>query len=271
MPKKKTIKSSKSESNIGKDLKKEVYNLHGDVVGKTSLPKEIFAARVNPYLLTQAVRVYQANQRQGTHSTKTRAEVISSTKKIYRQKGTGRARHGAISAPIFIGGGIAHGPKPRDYSLNLPVKMRRQALFGVLSQKLQNGELKVVKGLGKIETKTKKMYEALVNLKLEVGKNNTLLVTPQDFKNVLLASRNIQNLFVENAKLLNAHKVLLCKNLLLMEESLPVLASRFLPQKPELETSKTTSPQKPVSSKKTAVKIVKSLAKNRNKNLKRKK
>src|SRR5207248_616028 len=95
--------------------------------GKVSLPKEIFAETVNKKLLAQAVRVYLANKRQGNASTKTRGEVEGSTRKIYRQKGTGNARHGSIRAPIFVKGGIVHGPRPRDFSLGLSKKMRRKA------------------------------------------------------------------------------------------------------------------------------------------------
>src|SRR3972149_950729 len=101
-------------------LKLSVYNMAGKSVETLILPKEIFGAEINTHLMTQAVRVYLANQRRGTVKTKSRGEVNISTRKIYRQKGTGRARHGAASAPIFVGGGVAFGPKPRDYSLKLP-------------------------------------------------------------------------------------------------------------------------------------------------------
>lgn len=256
MPRKKITKSKKKDK-VGGSLKADIYNLHGEAVAKTSLPAEIFAAKVNPFLLAQAVRVYQTNQRLGTHATKTRAEVVASTRKIYRQKGTGRARHGAISAPIFRGGGIAHGPKPRDYSLNLPAKMRRQALFGALTEKLQCKEVKVLRGLKNIEAKTKKMHETLVNLKLEAGKDRILLVAPQNFQNIKLASGNIQNLSVENARLLNAYEILSCKNLIIMEESIPVLANHFFSYKKEsVKTSKASpknNPPKKINKMKKAV------------------
>src|ERR1035437_1581049 len=141
-------------------LKQSVYDLKGVVSGSIELPAEIFGAKINKTLMTQAVRVYLANKRRGTLSTKSRGDVKISTRKIYRQKGTGRARHGAASAPIFVGGGVAFGPRPRDYSLKLNQKARRLALFSALTTKLKNGEIKIVKGLEKIEPKTKLMAQA---------------------------------------------------------------------------------------------------------------
>ena len=101
-----------------------VVGIDGKISGKIALPGEIFGEKVNKALLAQAVRVYLANQRQGNASTKTRGEVEGSTRKIYRQKGTGRARHGSVRAPIFVKGGIVFGPKPRDFSLDMPKKKK---------------------------------------------------------------------------------------------------------------------------------------------------
>lgn len=259
MPKKITTKTAKKEANLTGNLKTDVYSLQGEIVGKTSLPGEIFAAKVSPQLLSQAVRVYQANERAGTHSTKTRSEVTGSTRKIYKQKGTGRARHGSITAPVFIGGGIAHGPHPIDYSLTLPQKMKKVALFGVLSDKFLNNNLKFVRGMENIEAKTKKMNDVLTNLKLipEKGKNaNVLLVTSQNIKNINLSGRNIPFLTIENAKLLNTYSVLSHKNLLFMEEAVPVLAGHFISKRKMLETQKkiVSNPQKVTSKKSTSAK-----------------
>jgi len=129
-------------------LKVEVIDTVGKVVETMELPKELFGAKINSVLMAQAVRVYLANQRLGTASTKTRGEVDGSTRKIYRQKGTGRARHGGIRAPIFVKGGIAHGPKPRDYSLLLSKNMRIAALRSALSAKVKAGEVAVIAGFG---------------------------------------------------------------------------------------------------------------------------
>ena len=208
-------------------LSASVYDLKGKAVGKVSLPAEIFGAEEKPELISQAVRVYLANQRQGTVSTKTRGEVQGSTRKIYRQKGTGRARHGAVRAPIFVHGGIALGPKPRDFSLSLPQKMKRKALFSALSGKLRDGEIKVV-DLEKMTPKTKVMFKLLNSLDL---KGRTLFVVPsgmKEFKNVFLASRNIPTVKILTAQTLNTYDVLDNKGILLMKDSVEVLKKHFL-------------------------------------------
>src|SRR5882724_11511103 len=138
-----------------KTLALDVYGLDGKVAEKVTVPAAIFGEKVNKTLLAQAVRVYLANKRQGNASTKTRGEVDGSTRKIYRQKGTGKARHGSVRAPIFVHGGVVFGPKPRDFSLSLPKKMKRKALFSALSAKLQGKELIVVSSLETITPKTK--------------------------------------------------------------------------------------------------------------------
>jgi len=159
-------------------LKQSVYDLKGKVSESINLPEAIFGVKVNKTLMTQAVRVYLANQRRGTLSTKSRGEVKISTRKIYRQKGTGRARHGAASAPIFVGGGIAFGPKPRDFSLKLNQNMKRVALFSALTAKLKDGEIKVITGLEKLEPKTAKMADVLENLALNGKKSQVLIIMP---------------------------------------------------------------------------------------------
>src|SRR3990170_6251019 len=134
-----------------------VVGVDGKTKSKIQLPKELFGAKVNKALLAQAVRVYLANQRTGNAATKTRGEVEGSTRKIYRQKGTGRARHGAIRAPIFVGGGIVFGPRPHDFHLDFPKKMKRRALGSALTSKLGSGDVIVVSGLSDLEPKTKYM------------------------------------------------------------------------------------------------------------------
>lgn len=203
----------------------DVFDVKGKVVGKTSLPKEMFAAKVNSVLMAQAVRVYLANQRKGTASTKTRGEVTASTRKIYRQKGTGRARHGGISAPIFVGGGIAFGPKPRDYSLNLPKKMKRQALASALTSKAKDQAIKVVEGLEKLGPKTKGMYQTLKNVagEKEKGTRKILLVIPGKVENVQRSARNIEGVTIRPANLLNTYEVLNNATLLFMKDAIQKL------------------------------------------------
>jgi large subunit ribosomal protein L4 len=231
MPKRKTEKTAIKKST---KLETEVYDVSGKVVEKISLPKEIFEARVNTSLVAQAVRVYLANQRLGTASTKTRGQVSGSTRKIYRQKGTGRARHGDIKAPIFIGGGIAHGPHPHDYNLTMPQKMRKMALYGVITDKFKNDRIKVIRGLENMPLKTKAMLEILKVLgyidKKDKKKSTVLLVIPHKMENIYLAGRNLKCLMVIEVGQLNTYEVLTRQNLLFAKEAIDKLSG----QKPAL-------------------------------------
>ncbi len=233
---KKTVKKPAAKKAVVKKeavketgLKLSVYNLQGKVLEKITLPKEIFEAKINGALMTQAVRVYLANQRRGTLKTKSRGEVNISTRKIYRQKGTGRARHGAASAPIFVGGGIAFGPRPRDFSLKLSQNMRRAALFSALSSKLRNGEIKIVANLEKIEPKTQKMVDVIKKLELDGRNQSVLLVTPKEnIQEVVKAARNIEGITILSANLLNTYQVLANNRILFMKNSLDNLKEAFL-------------------------------------------
>jgi len=211
-------------------LSASVYNLKGKVVEKVSLPKEIFGSPVNDRLMAQAVRVYLANQRLGTVSTKTRGEVRGSTRKIYRQKGTGRARHGGIRAPIFVGGGRVFGPKPRDFSLKLPSKMRKAALVSALSQRLLDNGIRVISGLEKIEPKTKIMARTIKNLDSNLERKKILLVTPSnsnELSNVYRAARNIEGVRILPANMLNTYEVLDNVAIFLMKPALDALKKHF--------------------------------------------
>ena len=212
-------------------LKVDVFDTKGKVKEIINLPKEIFDVKVNDQLIAQAVRVHLANQRKGTVSTKTRGEVKGSSKKIYKQKGTGRARHGSKRAPIFVHGGLVFGPKPRDYSLAFPKKMKRRALFSALTLKLKNKEIKVISGLEKIEPKTKQIANILNNLGLEEKKLNILLVLPKKTENVSRAARNIKGVNLLLASQLNTYEVLRNKNLLLMQDSIDILSKIFIENK----------------------------------------
>lgn len=231
-----------SASVAGGGLKLSVYDTKGKVSESISLPKEIFGSKVNENLIAQAVRVHLANQRRGTVKTKSRGEVNISTRKIYRQKGTGRARHGAASAPIFVGGGIAFGPKPRDFSLKLSKKQRKTALFSALSAKLKNGEIKVVTGLEKLEPKTKKFAQVLNNLLLNEKKKQILLITPPfvkategkpnaDIKNVQRGVRNLEGVKITSSNLLNTYDVLANKYILFMKNAIEGVKETFLKEK----------------------------------------
>ena len=165
-----------------------VVDTKGKAKGKITLPKEAFGEPVNKQLIAQAVRVYLANQREGGASTKTRGQVRGSTRKIYRQKGTGRARHGNIRAPIFVGGGIVFGPVPHDFALSMPEKMKRKALAGALTSRYQEGNIFFVDGIEKLEPKTKYVAQMLEALSLT---DSVLLVVTATAHNIVRAARNI--------------------------------------------------------------------------------
>ncbi len=205
----------------------DVLDVKGKVVESLALSEKIFGNPINKKLIAQAVRVYLANQRSGTASTKTRGEVEGSTRKIYKQKGTGRARHGGIRAPIFVKGGIAFGPKPRDYSLKMPQKMRKVALFSVLSGKLKDGEIKVVVGLEKLEPKTKVMVKVLEVLGLKI-KEKTMIVLPGSVESVARGARNIPGVTYVHANQLNTYEALNTKTIIFLKDSLAVMEKTFL-------------------------------------------
>lgn len=216
-------------------LTADVYNTAGKIVSKIDLPKEIFGVKINKVLMAQAIRVYLANQRQGTVSTQSRGEVTGSTKKIWKQKGTGRARHGSRKAPIFVGGGVVFGPRPRDYSLKLPKKMKKVSLFSALSSKQIMGSIKIITGLEKIEPKTKEMNLILKNLGFEQKKRNVLLVAPGSAKdsleNLYRSSGNLTGVNVINAGFINTYEVLKAKSLILMKDSIETMKEAFLKEK----------------------------------------
>lgn len=201
-----------------------VVGMDGSRVGNITLPKELFAARVNAVLLAQAVRVHLANQREGSASTKTRGEVEGSTRKIYRQKGTGRARHGAIRAPIFVGGGIVFGPRPRDYHLELSKKMKRVALASALTSKLLDRAVIVIEGLASMKPKTSIMDRALTSI--GALPHALLIVSPKQ-ETVLRAARNLADTDTMDVRNLNAYDVLSHRSLIFMKESIPVLTQTF--------------------------------------------
>ncbi len=139
----------------------DVFDLNNQKVGQLELADEVFGAEVNDALLYEAVRHYQASQRAGTHKTKVRSEVAGSGKKLWKQKGTGRARMGSVRSPLWRHGGTVHGPQPRDYSYRLPRKMLLGALRSALSAKVRDGELKVVQAFTFDKPKTKGVAAAL--------------------------------------------------------------------------------------------------------------
>ena len=169
--------------------KVDVYDIKGKKVSDVELADSVFGIEPNEAVVHSVLVNYLANQRQGTQSTKTRAEVRGGGKKPWRQKGTGRARQGSIRAPQWIKGGIALGPKPRSYKYTVNKKERRLAIKSILSSKVLEKELTVVDKLELSEIKTKTMVKALSDLKVE---GTTLIILPEQNKNVLMSARNIE-------------------------------------------------------------------------------
>ena len=192
--------------------KVDVYDMKGKKVSDVELAESIFGIEPNEAIVHSVLVNYLANQRQGTQSTKTRAEVRGGGKKPWRQKGTGRARQGSIRAPQWIKGGIALGPKPRSYSYTVNKKERRLALKSILSSKVAEKELTVVDKLEVKEIKTKTMVKALADLKVE-GK--TLIVLPENNQNVFMSARNIEGVKTIALNNINVFDLLKYTNLIL--------------------------------------------------------
>lgn len=199
-----------------------VYSLQGRAAGNLSLSKEVFGVNINNALLTQALRVYSFNQKKITASTKTRGEVKGTTAKMYRQKGTGRARHGAETAPIFVGGGIVFGPKPRKISLKLSQKMKKSALISALSSKVKDNEVIGLTGLEKAVGKTKE----IVKLLDKINTKSALIVTDQKLDKVIRASNNLSQVKVQSVEMLNAYEVLKYQKLLLTKGAAEKLGAK---------------------------------------------
>ncbi|MGA1997127.1 MAG: 50S ribosomal protein L4 [Bryobacteraceae bacterium] len=192
----------------------DIVDLNNQKVGELELADEVFGAEVNEALLYEAVRHYQAGQRAGTHKTKVRREVAGSGKKLWKQKGTGRARVGSVRSPIWRHGGTVHGPVPRDYSYKLPRKMVLGALRSALSAKVRDGELKVVSAFGLGEPKTKTAMNALA--KLEAGRT-VLVVDNSGDRNFSLGIRNLKGVTLLATKDVSVYHLLGHQSVLLSQ------------------------------------------------------
>ena len=195
----------------------EVRNLEGQTVKQLVLADEVFAAPPNQNLLWEAVKAYLASQRRGTHSTKSRGEVSGGGKKPWRQKGTGRARAGSIRSSLWRHGSIAHGPKPRDYSYQIPKKMLRGALRSALAAKFQENRLTVVDQFNLAEPKTRLFAEALN--KLKVG-NKVLVVNDKANRNLELSSRNVPGCDLVRHPRVHPYHILSHEQLVISESAL---------------------------------------------------
>ncbi|MBO4636478.1 MAG: 50S ribosomal protein L4 [Clostridiales bacterium] len=185
--------------------KVDIVNLSGAVTGSIELNDSIFAIEPNQSAIAAVIRNQLANRRQGTHSTKTRSEVRGGGKRPWRQKGTGRARHGSTRSAQYVGGGIIFGPKPRDYSYTVPKKIKRLAMKSALSTKLADNKLIVVENFDLGEIKTAKAVEALKAIKAESG---ALIVTEEKNDQVILSARNIPDVKTAVVNTINVFDIL---------------------------------------------------------------
>jgi large subunit ribosomal protein L4 len=204
--------------------KVSVYNLKRESVGEIELADDIFGADVNEALLYDVLKAQLASRRAGSAKTKGRSEVAGSTRKLYRQKGTGNARHGAIRAMQYVGGGKAHGPQPRSYAYRPPRKMRSGALRSALSLKLQEGNLTVVDKFDLGAIKTKQLAGVLKTLKVDRG---SLIVDAGPNENLRLSIRNIPNNTYLPPEGVNLYDVLRHPHLVLTKNAVAALVTRL--------------------------------------------
>ena len=205
--------------------KVEVLNIKGENVGEIELNETLFAADIAETAVYDAVKSQLANKRQGTQSAKTRAEVRGGGRKPFRQKGTGRARQGSIRAPHYTGGGIVFAPKPRDYSYKIPKKMRRKALYSVLTSKVNDNELVVLDELKLDSYKTKEANEILKNINAD--KKAYVVIAENDDK-VYRSFRNIEGCNVEKANLINVYDLLRHDKLVVTKDAIAKLEEVFI-------------------------------------------
>ena len=199
----------------------DVFDINGSKIGEVDLEPKIFEQEVNQNVLHQYVKAYLVNQRQGTVSKKGRSEVSGGGAKPWRQKGTGRARAGSNRSPIWVGGGKAFPPKPRDFEVVLPKKIKKEALRSALSDKAKESRIKAVDNLSLDKPKTKTIAGLLGKLGVEKGK--TLLLFEGENSSLVKSSRNIANLSVKRAQLVNCYDVLNCDYLVMTKPAMVAL------------------------------------------------
>ena len=206
--------------------KAPVFTKEGTRTGMIDLPEEIFGLKPKKHLLWEVVRAYLAARRQGTHKAKTRSEVKASGANLWPQKGMGRARHGSVSAPIFVGGGKAHGPRPRDYRIKINVKAKRLALSQALSDRARENRVFVMEEFSMEKPKTKMMAELLAKMNLD-GKRVVLLSADSN-RNFYLSSRNIPRVNFKVAKDVNALDILGSEYVVIEKNAITALKERLV-------------------------------------------
>lgn len=221
--KKKTTKKAISHKPVASSLSIPEFDLSGKEVGTLSLPVALFGAKINKPLLSQALRIYMSNNTGHFGNTKTRGEVRGSTRKVRAQKGTGGARHGSIRAHIFVGGGVAFGPKFRKIELELPLKMKKAALISTLSEKARDKAIIGIKGLEKLTGKTKEMSKIFEKMSLK----NVLIISDKN-ENLQRAVKNIPASKSIEASQVNILDLIKSKTIIINEPAIKILEERIL-------------------------------------------
>ena len=219
-----TVKTAVKGGARMSNLKLDVLTAEGKTNGSVELPAEIFGAEVSIALMPQVVNAQLAAARQGTHSTKTRGEVRGGGRKPFRQKGTGRARQGSIRAPHYTGGGVVHGPKPRDYSQRTPKKMIKAALFGALSDRARNERIHVIEELVAGQTPSTKSAKAFIERLTD--RKTVLLVVGREDLNARRSANNLPNVHILDAGQLNTYDVLNADDVVFSVEALHSFINR---------------------------------------------
>ncbi len=202
----------------------DVFNTQAEKVSQIELRDEIFNIPVKSCVLHSVVTMQLANRRAGNASVKNRSDVKGSTRKLFKQKGTGRARRGDIKSPVLRGGGVVFGPKPRSYGFSIPKKVRRLALRMALSSKFQSDRLMIINQIELNQIKTKQVVEILQVLKMD----QTLIITDCSMPELELSSRNLPNVKILHTDGLNVYDILKYNNLLVLEPSIPAIQGRLL-------------------------------------------
>jgi len=207
----------------------DVKNIEGKAVGSIDLDDAVFAAEVHEHLLWETVKWQLAKRRQGTHSTKRRGEVRGTGKKPWKQKGTGRARQGSTQSPQWVGGGSVFGPKPRDYSYNMPKKARKKALRAALSLRANEGKLVIVDSFPVAGSKTRSVVQALSNLGADNKAPSALIVDVDDNEALVLGSRNLSDSKAIAPEGLNVYDVLNHEQLVMTEQTAKLVEQALRP------------------------------------------
>ncbi len=231
----------------------KVRNLKNKEVGDVELSDAIFGVELNESLIHAAIRNYLANRRQGTSATKTRGNVSGSGKKLWKQKGTGRARIASIRSPLWKGGGNVHGPQPRDWSYKMPKKMRRGALRSALSERLREGNLIVIDDFSFDNSKTKSFLGVMSELGFNDKKKATkiLIVDSLDNLNLILASRNVQKTKITNGYGLNVYDIIYHEKLLISKSAIEEINRLLDPQREKGEVSEEAQTEEKPKAKRT--------------------